>query len=623
MSLPQGGEGVGAERGYEAGAVREPAIPRRSPLLVVITVIALIMVGVGGTWLLLSRQGQRPGSLRIIPFTGLSGFEDFAAFSPDGKQLAYAWNGGAGSTRHIYVKLIGAGTPLQLTHDSLSDGDPAWSPDGRYIAFIRYSPGLKGRSEVISIPAFGGPERRLGGALAAVSSRRLIWSRQLTWSPDGKSVMIGERLSPEEPVGLFLISSESGRKYRLTSPPRGSWGNTDPAFSPDGRTLAFVRWSSILNEGMGDIYLQSLNAAEAWRLTFDGVNIQGLAWKPDGRNIVFSSWRSGVPTLWKAPVSGGEITALAGIGEDANAPSLSPRGNLLAYTRSETNANIWSVHVTPAGRVEGTPTKLISGTGIQADDEFSPDGKRIAFVSNRSGDMEIWLADAEGSNAAQLTSFRGPSTGTPHWSPDGRWIAFDSRPGGQTGVFVVSAEGGKPRRLTPPTADAFVPTWSRNGKWIYFCWNRGGDLEVWKIPADGGEALQVTKTGGFESRESKDGKWLYFSRPPSSLVGGSEKSGIWRIPVEGGAETLVLDKITDRFWTLADPQLYFIDMQAKPNTVNRLDLASGMISRLGETEKVPFSGQCGLSVSPDGERIIYPQLDEQSSRIMLVENLRY
>ena len=222
----------------------------------------------------------------------------------------------------------------------------------------------------------------------------------------------------------------------------------------------------------------------------------------------------------------------------------------------------------------------------------------------------------------QLTFFGGPDTGTPRWSPDGRWIAFDSRPGGQSGVFVVGAEGGKPRRLTAPTADAFVPSWSRSGKWIYFCWNRSGDFEIWKMPAEGGEPVQVTKTGGFEARKSKDGRWLYFSRPPYWLVGPSGKPGIWKMPVEGGAETLVLDKVTDRFWTLADQQLYFMDVEATPQTINRLDLVTGTITRMGELAKELPSGECGLSVSPDGEWIIYPQIDEQSSRIMLVENFR-
>ena len=352
------------------------------------------------------------------------------------------------------------------------------------------------------------------------------------------------------------------------------------------------------------------------------MEIHGLAWTPDGGGIVFSSQRSGLPTLCKVPISGGEIEPLAGVGGNAYFPAVSPRGNLLAYIRWEENYNIWSIQVTPAGRVEGPPRKLIAGTGMQVDDEFSPDGKRIVFGSDRSGAQEIWVANADGSNAAQLTSFGGSETGTPRWSPDGRWIAFDSGPDGRTGVFVVSAEGGAPRRLTAPTDDAFVPSWSRDARWIYFCWNRNGDLEIWKMPAEGGAALQVTKTGGFEARESKDGKWLYFSRPPSSLVGGSKKSGIWRMPIGGGTETLVLDKVTERFWTVADQRLYFMDVEAKPQTINRLDLGTGTTSRIGEIAKELSEGACGLSVSPDGEWIIYPQLDEQTSRIMLVENFR-
>jgi Tol biopolymer transport system component len=281
--------------------------------------------------------------------------------------------------------------------------------------------------------------------------------------------------------------------------------------------------------------------------------------------------------------------------------------------------------VTSSGRLEGLPRKVISGSRLQADDEFSPDGKRIVFLSDRSGNTEIWVADADGSNAAQLTFFGAPLTGTPRWSPDGRWIAFDSRPGGHAGVFVVSGEGGAPRRVTPPSMDAVVPSWSSDGKWIYFCWNRSGDLEIWRMPAAGGEAVQVTKTGGFEAREPKDGKWLYYSRPPSRLVGRLEKPGIWRMPVEGGAETLALDTATYRLWTLADQYLYFMDVEAKPHaTINRLDLATGKITRMADVEKDPalVTDFTGLSVSPGGEWIIYPQVDERNSRIMLVENLR-
>lgn len=238
------------------------------------------------------------------------------------------------------------------------------------------------------------------------------------------------------------------------------------------------------------------------------------------------------------------------------------------------------------------------------------------FASDRLGTDEIWVATSDGSNLVQLTSFGGPVTGTPHWSPDGRWIAFDSRPGGRSGVFVVSAEGGTPRRLTPPTTDGIVPNWSRDGEWIYFCSNRTGNQEIWKIPVEGGDAVQVTQGGGFEAQESRDGKWLYYSK--------LEKPGLWRMPAEGGAETLALNKIVLRFWTLSDPYLYFMDFGSKPRTtINRLDIATATMRRIAEVEKAQPSGLSGLSVSPGGEWIIYPQTDQHNSRIMIAENFRW
>jgi len=234
------------------------------------------------------------------------------------------------------------------------------------------------------------------------------------------------------------------------------------------------------------------------------------------------------------------------------------------------------------------------------------------------------VAKADGSEVLQLTSLHADS-GTPRWSPDGRWIVFDSRLRGQSGVLVISAEGGAPRRVTPPEMDGYVPTWSRDGRSLYFCRGFGRDIEIWKIPVEGGAALQVTRAGGFEARESTDGKWLYFSKPPSFLGGEKAKPGVWKMPVEGGAESQVLDRETNRLWTIAGQFLYFVDVKAKPHaTLNRFDLTTGEIRQLAQLEKDPglLSGWTGLSIAPAGDWAIYPHVDDQVSRIMLVENFR-
>lgn len=509
------------------------------------------------------------------------------------------------------MKLIGAGAPLQLTHDTFFDQSPAWSPDGRYITFIRnVNPSdPNSKSQVISIPALGGPERRL----AENNWPTQPSSRGLTWSPDGKSIVIDD----ESNAGLFLVSAEDSEKRRLTSPPKGTW-DTDPAFSPDGRIMAFVRVTGIYK---AEIYLHNVNTGQARQLTFDKADISGLAWTPDGRNIVFSSKRSGLATLWKIPASGGASEPVAGVGGNAYSPAVSLRGDLLAYANQETNVNIWGIQTDSSGRAEGAPRKLISGSGAQLDDEISPDGKRVVFASDRSGDTEIWVTNIDGSNPLQLTSLHAPLAGSPRWSPDGRWIVFGAMVDDSGGAFVVRAEGGTPRRLTPPGVMALVFAWSRDGKSIYFDGNPGGKWGIWKMPAQGGDPVRVAD--GFECRESDDGKWLYVSRPINSP---EHKTAIFRMPVGGGPETRVFSGVTDRFWTLAGENLYFLDVNANLHaTVNRLDLATRKITRIADVQRDPYvmHGWTGLSVSPKGGWIIYPQVDEQISRIMLLENFRW
>jgi len=566
--------------------------------------VALLLIGAG--WILLNRyRDQHLPTPRVVPFTGLSGFEFYPAFSPDGNQLAFASSAGPGDATHIYVKLIGAGTPLRLTNSTRDDFAPVWSPDGRYIAFAR---GSDQGCDVLSVPSLGGPERQL----RHVDCGNFGFGRNLAWSPDGKVIAVIDRVSSKGAYPICFVSVANLEEREFTSPPIGYFADTDPAFSPDGQTLAFTRWPDTI---LDDIYLQPVAGGQARRLTSDGKIIWGLAWAADGRSIVYSSNRGGLVTLWRVPISGGEPQPLAGIGQDAYFPAISQRGILLAYTQRLENFNIWRAKGPRSTSPGGPPVELISSPRQQADEQFSPDGKRIAFMSDRSGSFEIWVCNSDGSNPVQLTSFGGPVTGTPHWSPDGGWIAFDSRPGEKAAVFVISAEGGEPRRVTEGNWDDIVPSWSRNGKWIYFCSNRSGDWELWKVPAAGGQPLRLTQNGGFEAKESKDGKWLYYSK--------SSEQGIWRMPIQGGTGRLVLNGKTERFWDLTDQGICFIDLDAKPHaTINFYNFDTQRVTKIGSVDKEIVGGDGALSVSPDAQWVLYPQVDHLESHIMLVENFR-
>jgi dipeptidyl aminopeptidase/acylaminoacyl peptidase len=151
--------GLGSVQRATEGAITAPRGPgAKSRWLVFAFSASVVLLLIAAGWIFLSRhRDQHFPTLSVVPFTGLSGYEDQAAFSPDGNQLAFAL-GGAGEVTHIYVKLIGAGTPLRLTNSTKSDSAPVWSPDGRYIAFVRLS---DQGCDVLSVPSLGGPERQL------------------------------------------------------------------------------------------------------------------------------------------------------------------------------------------------------------------------------------------------------------------------------------------------------------------------------------------------------------------------------------------------------------------------------------------------------------------------------
>src|SRR5262249_51596370 len=152
----------------------------------------------------------------------------------------------------------------------------------------------------------------------------------------------------------------------------------------------------------------------------------------------------------------------------------------------------------------GAPKRLIAASGLNSEPQYSPDGTRIVFRSNRSGYDELWSCDADGGNLRRLTNFHGPLTGSPRWSPDGTHLVFETRID-NTGALCIASFGGKPECATDPAGNAGVPSWSRDGKWIYFGSNREGGVQVWKRPSSGGPATRVTQSGGFQPFESPDG----------------------------------------------------------------------------------------------------------------------
>jgi Tol biopolymer transport system component len=566
------------------------------------------------------RPKTRP-TLRTVPFTSLSGREVRPAFSPDGDQIAFAWRTEESDNWDIFVQQVGTGAQLPLTEHPGDDVSPTWSPDGQEIAFIRWDEGFirwgEGQRRILKVDALGRAERHLYTPTygASTAGAEFDWCEGgLDWSRDGRFLAFSERSAPGQPPGIVLLSVETRKTRRLTSPAPPSWGDRHPAFSPDGQTLVFIRGT---NDLVDDIFIVPVAGGQLRRLTFDKLRVQGLDWTADGREIVFSSNRAGSFSLWRISASGGQPEPLAGVGEGALDPTIPAQGKRLAYTQDNTEINIWRMELPKPPGQSKAPTKFISSTRWDMLPEYSPDGQSIVFMSTRSGSSEIWRCDSEGSHPIRLTFFGGPAGGAPRWSPDGQQIAFDSRPEGHTDIYVVSVEGEPPRRFTTQSSDDWVPSWSRDRRWVYFTSNRGGDQQIWKVPAEGGKAVQVTKQGGFFALESPDGQFVYYAKRLGT------NPALWRVPVDGGEEVPVHDLVKPADWAqwaVVDEGVYFVNAtEPSSPAIEFFDFATSQVRSIATLEKPTVFG---LAVSPDGRWILYTQIDRRDSDIMLVENFR-
>ena len=344
------------------------------------------------------------------------------------------------------------------------------------------------------------------------------------------------------------------------------------------------------------------------------------------REIVFPSPRSGGPLrLWRVSLNGGTPEPITSGGQDVYRPSIAKHGDRLTYVADAGNNNLWRIPLDASGSLAGGPSRLIYSTRYQQDPQYSADGTRIAYSSDRSGSNEVWVSDAEGRTSTQLTHFRGPATGTARWSPDSNWLAFDTRASGNPDVFIMKSDGGALKRLTTSDAEDVVPSWSHDGKWVYFASNRTGDLQIWKVLANIGETLvnppvQVTHRGGFNAWESSDAKYLYFNRSRG-------QPALWRMSLITGGEEPVLDSLQDwGWWTLAPQGLFFFHPAETGNKRQaRLmlsDLTGQNIRELLEIPKPVTYENAALAASPDGRYLAYTQMDQDGSDIMLIENFR-
>ena len=233
-------------------------------------VLAAAIAGAGIFWFSRSQPSPPP---RLVPLTSLPGLEEQPSLSPDGSRVAFSWKG------DIYVKQVGAEAVLQITKDPAVDSWPAWSPDASQIAFVR-------NGQVFLVSPLGGGERRVAESAGRVA-----------WTPDGSALLVLQKTSALG-TSIFRVTLASGEKRRLTFPSDQTPGDLDMAISPDGRTVAFCR---VLQTTGCELFVMPAAGGEVRQLTNDQPRFIGMAWTPDGREIVFASTRQNAYRLWRVP----------------------------------------------------------------------------------------------------------------------------------------------------------------------------------------------------------------------------------------------------------------------------------------------------------------------------------
>jgi Tol biopolymer transport system component len=586
------------------GAPRAKLPPR---LMLAAAAVALMVVA-AAAWFFLRPASKPLPPMLSVPLTTYAGSQSHPSFSPDGSQVAFQWTGEKGDHWDIYVKLVEGGTPLQLTAGPESAASPAWSPDGRQIAFLR-------RGGVYSISPLGGPERKLTDA--PVTS--------LAWMPDSQSLLVSSAKSAGEPHRIFELSLRTGEMRPVTSPPppaNPGDGDYESAVSPDGRTLAFLRGV----RADADVYVQPLAGGPARRLTRRSQQRYSLVWASN-REVLFSSTAAVSGSMWRMFADGSsEQQPVEGVLDGARDPAIShpPNGPVrMAYTRVANDTNIWCMEIATDAhggvRTVAEPASMIASTRADLSPQFSPDGKRIVFASDRDGHPEIWVASGDGSGAAQLTTLKSPRSGSPRWSPDGTKIAFDSLAAGNNDIWMVGSEGGPPKQLTTEPSNDARPSFSRDGRWIYFRSDRSGSQQIWKIPSSAPfrPAVQLTHDGGYDADEPPDGKLLYYAK---------SQGGLWSMPVEGGEGTPLLDHVLPGLWALTENGIYYLDLAAHSSDgvtpIVWFSFATHKLVQVGAVRKPFVSSTPTLSVTSDARRIAWAQIDRQLSELMLVENFR-
>jgi Tol biopolymer transport system component len=583
---------------------QEQTVNRRRPA--VLTAIAAISIAIvaAGLWVLLRGHTKSSPSLLSHPVsvTSYRGTEEYATLSPDGKQVAFSGNVEAANNFDLYVKFIGSDPPLRLTRDPDPDTTPVWSPDGRWIAFTRGATPNK----LVLISPLGGSERILAKA---------DFVRPQTWSADSQNVLVTMGKHPPGKADLVAISLASGERKQLLQDVDSG------AISHDGQKLAFVR--KVSNAPWLHIAPISvhLDVGEPHRLEWvKGEQFGGCAWMLSDDDLVCSVRQAfpNPPSLWRINTEKPSAPELLPFTEGAWDPVTASSGDRLVFDIAKIQFDVWQAVTPPQNAAPLPPARFASWTKADFVPEYSPDGISIAFLSSRSGQLQVWVGAPNGSNLQMLTSLSGINAERPRWSPDSKSLAFVR----EHEIYTIDAAGGVPKHVISAAAmKASSPSYSHDGKSIYFASDHTGRSEIWKLPANGGPAVQITRSGGSTALESPNGDLLIY------IKSAGDEYEARALPAFSGPERRIftssaaLGRLPE--FAFRAGGLFYIryDNPDLPIAIEYMNLETSASKKVLTINMAQRLLGEGFSTSRDGKSFLYSLIDFEDD-LMQFENFR-
>jgi Tol biopolymer transport system component/DNA-binding winged helix-turn-helix (wHTH) protein len=562
--------------------------------------VGIAVVAVAGWWLAVRHDTRlRDESIRS-QITALPGIEEYPALSPEGDRVAFVWDGGDAEDEGVFVQVIGAGPALRLTTVEGRYAFPAWSHDSRFISYARVAGSRRG---IFMVPATGGTEIEL---VAAARDEAL---NTPAFSPDGQGLIFARRAVFEGAAHLLRKNMETGVIESLAPSSELPFGGYRPRFSPDGSHLAFV---SSGTERM-DIVITSADGSKPRRLSLDGLPFSDFAWGPGSNQLILrGGGRIRVVDL------DGTIGRTLTSTRSAGTLSVAARHPILAFSEGHRERNIWR-WTAATDSTEALLKRIIHSTAWDAFPSLSPDGQSIAFLTNRTGSYQLWVASRDGTASHLMAEIPSLNRFSPSWSPTGERIAVTAEIDGAPTTCIVEFPSGRTRCLPPPDGGETSATWSLDGNSVFVTRSTTGGFAIWRRPVTDGpasDAVPITPGRDAQAVRLAAGPSLFFNRD-------LQARRIWRCDTDGTNPEAVftLDVGQILAWRVTADGLY-VGYRVQ-NDDRTYHIAFSSFRTGSTTELVAVPGRWGFefAVDPvDDRTVFFDRMEAVDSNIFAIEH---